>query len=177
MEGETTMKKLKETGVYFYSSNISHDSRGDFAEIYNEKILDQLQVSKFVQQNFVKSSLNVIRGMHWQSDPFAQAKLITVLKGRILDVFIDLREKSDTFNEVFSMELDSSNLESVFIPTGFAHGYQALEQDTLISYSVTSKYSPDHEKRINPLSKKFKRFWKEPYLIGELDLHSVYQDD
>lgn len=171
------LQKLATKGVFIFSPKLNYDERGNFAEIYNEDTLNQLQVSRFVQQNFVKSSLNVIRGMHWQSDPFAQAKLITVLKGKILDVFIDLREKSDTFNEVFSMELDSSNLESVFIPTGFAHGYQALEQDTLISYSVTSKYSPDHEKRINPLSKKFKRFWKEPYLIGELDLHSVYQDD
>lgn len=171
------LRKLATNGVFTLSPNIHSDERGNFAEIYNEKILDQLQVGKFTQQNLVKSNLNVIRGMHWQSDPFAQAKLITALKGRILDVFIDLRVKSDTFNEVFSVELDSKNLESLFIPAGFAHGYQALEQDTIISYCVTSKYSPDHENRINPLSTKLKKYWKEPYLIGELDLHSIYQVD
>jgi dTDP-4-dehydrorhamnose 3,5-epimerase len=170
-------QNLGSSGVITYSSDIKYDDRGNFIEIYNQSTLELIRTDRFIQQNLVQSNLNVIRGMHWQEYPFEQSKLITVLKGKILDVFLDLRADSETFNRVFTVELDSKYAQTIFIPTGFAHGYQALEQDTLISYCVTSKYSPDHEKRINPLSKKFKGFWKEPYLIGELDLHSIYQDD
>ena len=168
---------LGASGVMIYSSDIKYDERGNFLEIYNQSSLELFGAQRFVQQNLVLSNLNVIRGMHWQKNPYEQSKLITVLKGRILDVFLDMRTESETCSKVFSVELNSKYAQSIFIPAGFAHGYQALEQDTLISYSVTSKYSPDHENRINPLSDKFKKFWREPYLIGELDLRSNYQDD
>jgi dTDP-4-dehydrorhamnose 3,5-epimerase len=171
------IKNLGAKGAFVYSPKKYYDIRGEFAELYNETILDQLQTNRFVQQNFVKSNLNVIRGMHWQESPFEQAKLITVLSGKIQDVFIDLREDSDTFDQVFAVRLESESTDSIFLPTGFAHGYQALEQNTLISYSVTSQYSPKHEKRINPLSNKFKIFWKEPFLIGEQDSNSEYENN
>jgi dTDP-4-dehydrorhamnose 3,5-epimerase len=171
------IKNLSAKGVFIYSPKKYYDKRGDFTELYNESVLDQLQISRFVQQNFVKSNLNVIRGMHWQENPFEQAKLITVLSGKIQDVFMDLRAGSDTFKQVFSVRLESESHDSIFIPTGFAHGYQALEQNTLVSYSVTSQYSPKHEKKLNPLSDKVKIFWKEPFLIGEQDSNSDYDNN
>ena len=171
------IRNLGARGAFVYSPEKYCDNRGEFTELYNEDVLEQLKTSRFVQQNFVKSNLNVIRGMHWQESPFEQGKLITVLNGKIQDVVIDLREDSDTFKQVFAVRLGSESSESIFIPTGFAHGYQALEKNTLISYSVTSQYSPKHEKRLNPLSNKFKIFWKEPFLIGELDSHSEYEND
>jgi dTDP-4-dehydrorhamnose 3,5-epimerase len=88
-----------------------------------------------------------------------------------------LRAGSDTFTQVFAIRLESESYDSIFIPTGFAHGYQALEQNTLVSYSVTSQYSPKHEKRLNPLSDKFKTFWKGPFFIGEQDSNSEYDNN
>jgi dTDP-4-dehydrorhamnose 3,5-epimerase len=173
-EVDMKITNLGARGVFIYSPKKYHDKRGEFIELYNETVLAQLQSSRFVQQNFVKSNLNVIRGMHWQESPFEQAKLITVLNGKIQDVFMDLRAGSDTFMQVFSVRLESETHDSIFIPTGFAHGYQALEQNTLVSYSVTSQYSPKHEIRLNPLSEKFKTFWKEPFLVGEQDSISKY---
>jgi dTDP-4-dehydrorhamnose 3,5-epimerase len=171
------IKRFSAKDVCVYSPKKYYDKRGNFSELYNEVVLDQLRISKFVQQNFVKSNLNTIRGMHWQESPYEQAKLITVLSGKIQDVFMDMRTGSDTFKQVFSVSLDSKSYDSIFIPTGFAHGYQALKENTLVSYSVTSQYSPKHERRLNPLSEKFKIFWKEPFLVGEQDSNSDYYFD
>lgn len=162
-------------GVFVYSPKKNCDRRGEFTELYNWGTLQNLRIDGFIQQNIVKSKFCVIRGMHWQESPFEQAKLITVLQGEIQDVIIDLREDSETFNQIFSLKLGSESTDSIFIPSGFAHGYQALKHNTLISYSVTNQYAPQYERRINPLSERFRIYWKEPFLIGEQDANSEFE--
>jgi len=156
-------------GVFLCSSEINTDNRGQFMELYNNEVLKKFGVSSFIQQNLVKSSKFVIRGMHWQSQPFEQAKFITVISGKILDVFIDLRFESKTYKKIYALQLNSNDAHSIFIPTGFAHGYQSLEDDTVVCYSVTNIYAPKYEKRINPLSGQLIKFWQKPYLVGNLD--------
>ena len=156
-------------GILLCTSNVHSDSRGSFKEIYNLEVLRKLGGEKFVQQNLVRSGKNVIRGMHWQSHPYMQAKLITVISGEIIDVFVDLRPGSKSFNSAFEVKLNSSESRSIFIPRGFAHGYQSLTEDTVVSYSVTKSYSPISENRINPLSSEFKNFWVSPFILGNDD--------
>lgn len=156
-------------GVFIWNGNPFVDSRGIFTELYNSKVLEVLKVKRFVQQNLVISHDSVIRGMHWQANPYMQDKLISVISGRILDVFIDLRPKSKTFNSVYAIELDSEENRSIYVPKGFAHGYQALNQNTIVSYSVTASYEAKYEKRLNPLSPKFRKFWVSPFEISSQD--------
>ena len=120
--------------------NIYLDDRGYFYEKYNKKFLSKYKIS-FVQENISKSAKGTIRGLHWQSQPKAQDKLVTCITGKIFDVAVDLRRESDTFGFYCSRTLECDKNDSLWIPHGFAHGFQALTEDCVISYSVTSEYS------------------------------------
>jgi dTDP-4-dehydrorhamnose 3,5-epimerase len=123
------------------------DSRGSFCETYNqERFADHGIMPTFVQDNdSVSAAIGTIRGLHFQSDPAAQAKLIRVLKGRIFDVAVDLRRSSPTYGKWVAHEISAENRKQVFIPVGFAHGFCALEVDTHVSYKVSAHYSPSNE--------------------------------
>lgn len=126
------------------------DSRGFFQERYTAQDLENLTNLPFVQENFSHSKLGVIRGWHWQLPPFAQGKLVSCLAGKILDAALDIRSSSPTFGKIYEFELSSRKLESIWIPIGFAHAFQALEEDTLVLYSVTNKYNKEASKTITP---------------------------
>ena len=165
------MKKI-DTGfesLYLFERTIHTDFRGIFTEIFNEELFDKFVSRKFVQQNFVKSKKHTIRGMHWQEAPYGQEKFISVLRGSITDVVLDLRQGSQTYGKIFSVTLSEENYKSLLIPDGFAHGYQALKDDTEVSYLVTKKYQPLSEAGLNPMSKAFTIFWKKPYIISDRD--------
>ena len=127
-----------------------HDSRGMFQESFNEarfRIQTGLNIT-FVQDNISHSAKHVLRGMHFQISPKSQAKLVSVISGRVLDVVVDLRRTEPTFGKWFSKELDAETGQQLFIPEGFAHGFLALEDNTIFHYKCSNYYSPEAERSL-----------------------------
>ena len=122
------------------------DDRGFFYESYNKNNLDINIV--FVQDNESKSYKGVIRGLHFQAPPFEQTKLVRCVSGKILDVVVDLRTNSKTYGTPFSIELSSENNKQLFIPKGFAHGYQVLSETAIVNYKVDNFYNPKSDSGI-----------------------------
>jgi dTDP-4-dehydrorhamnose 3,5-epimerase len=147
MLDEMKIKPTDLDGVAIITPRIFRDSRGYFTETFRQGIFDELSAGvQFVQDNQAFSiEANVVRGLHFQSPPFAQAKLIRVLRGRILDVAVDIRRGSPTFGQHFAIELSAENMKQLFVPVGFAHGYQTLESKVEIAYKVTNVYAPAHD--------------------------------
>jgi dTDP-4-dehydrorhamnose 3,5-epimerase len=124
------------------------DERGFFYESYNKKKLDNNIKIIFVQDNESKSIKGVIRGLHFQLPPFEQSKLVRCVSGNILDVALDLRTNSKTYGKSFSIELSSVNNKQLFIPKGFAHGFQVLSNKAIVNYKVDEHYNSDSDSGI-----------------------------
>ena len=136
------------------------DDRGFFYESYNKKKLDKKNNIVFVQDNKSKSIKGVIRGLHFQVPPFEQTKLVSCVSGNILDVAVDLRINSKTYGKSFSIELSSENNKQLFIPKGFAHGFQVLSKKAIVSYKVDNYYNPDSDSGIIWNDKDLSIDWK-----------------
>lgn len=122
------------------------DNRGFFTETYKKSEFIQNNISvNFVQDNLSCSKKGSVRGLHYQLNPKAQAKLCSVVKGRVVDFAIDIRKSSPTFKKVFSVELTEDNNKMFYVPVGFAHGFIALEDDTIFSYKCSDEYSKENE--------------------------------
>jgi dTDP-4-dehydrorhamnose 3,5-epimerase len=133
-------------GIYIIEPKIFEDARGFFYEGYNKRIFDQEGLNyNFVQDNISKSSYGTIRGLHFQKGEFAQAKLIRVLVGHIIDVAVDLRLNSPTYGKYIEVELSDKNHKQLLIPRGFAHGFSVISNEAIINYKVDNFYSKDHE--------------------------------
>ena len=134
-------------GIAIIEADVFHDERGYFMEFYNEKKFKHIvkSVFSFKQDNISCSKKHVLRGLHLQSPPFDQGKLIQVLNGKALDVVVDVRKKSKTFGKHLKIELSSKNNRKLWVPHGFAHGFLSLEDDTILSYKCTNYYSKAHE--------------------------------
>lgn len=149
---------LKETGIdglVELIPNVYQDDRGWFLEFYKESTLRQLGIDrKFPQENLSFSKKGVVRGLHFQLPPFAQAKLATVLSGSVLDVVVDLRQGSRTFGKVYECQLDSKRKNMLMVPEGFAHGFAALE-DSIFFYKCTNVFNKPSESGI---------LWNDPQL-------------
>lgn len=125
------------------------DERGFFMESYKSSDFRNNGIEEnFVQDNLSLSALNTLRGLHFQTLPLAQGKLVSVLKGRAFDVAVDLRPESRTFMKWVSFVLDDSSRTMVYIPPGFGHGFLALENNVIFSYKCTNEYSPEHDSGI-----------------------------
>ena len=136
------------------------DERGSFAETYNrENLASTLGQTQFIQDNEVVSKQGVIRGMHFQKGSFAQAKLIRVLSGRIIDIVVDLRPDSPTYLKQHRVELSADNHKQLFIPKGFAHGYSVCSSSATVFYKVDAPYAPEAEGGIAPLDPYFAFDW------------------
>ena len=133
------------------------DSRGFFSEVFKESRMRELGIDiHFVQDNHsLSASKGVIRGLHFQIPPFAQAKLLRVTAGAILDVAIDIRWGSPSFGRHFAGVLSAADWNQILIPEGFAHGYCTLEPDTAVIYKVNAYYSPEHDRGL---------LWNDPAL-------------
>lgn len=141
------IERLEIPEVWVYTPRSFEDERGAFCETFNRKVLaPELGDLLFVQDNEVATKARgTLRGMHFQSAPKAQDKLVRVLRGSIFDVAIDLRRASATFGQWVSATLSSEDRRQIFVPKGFAHGYLTLEPGTVVLYKVTDFYSPAHE--------------------------------
>ena len=116
-------------GLMIFEPKVFEDSRGYFFEAFNEEVFKAAGINlNFVQDNQSQSSFGVIRGLHYQLNPFAQSKLVRVLSGSILDVALDIREGSSTYGQSFCIELSSDNKKQLYIPAGFAHGFSVLSE-------------------------------------------------
>ena len=133
-------------GLLIFEPVVFKDSRGYFLESYNEKTCREEGVNiRFVQDNQAKSSYGVIRGLHYQLQPYAQTKFIRVLTGAILDVVLDLRKGSPTFGMTYSLELSAENNKQLLVPHGFAHGYSVLSETAEVLYKCDEFYHKECE--------------------------------
>ena len=136
--------------VVIIEPTVFGDERGYFVETFRQDKLNAFLgfAINFVQDNESKSSYGVLRGLHYQLAPAAQTKLVRVIKGKVLDVAVDIRTDSPTFGEHVSVELSEQNKRQLLIPRGFAHGFVVLEDDTIFAYKVDNYYSPEHDRGI-----------------------------
>lgn len=133
-------------GVYILEPRVFQDARGYFMETWNQADFDK-HVGKvtFIQDNESKSSYGVLRGLHYQKGEFSQAKLVRVIKGKVLDVAVDIRKSSPTFGKYVLVELSEANKRQLFIPRGFAHGFLVLSEEAVFTYKVDNVYAPQAE--------------------------------
>jgi dTDP-4-dehydrorhamnose 3,5-epimerase len=164
--------KFEIEGLVLIEPRRFHDDRGYFFESFNEQKYSELlgEEAVFVQDNVSYSKKDVLRGLHFQLPPFAQGKLVSVLKGKVMDVAVDLRKGSPTYGQHEIVELSAENGLQFYIPPGFAHGFVALEEGTLFSYKCTNYYSPTHEETLLWNDSKLNINWNcsEP-LVSEKD--------
>ncbi|MDR2423684.1 MAG: dTDP-4-dehydrorhamnose 3,5-epimerase [Prevotellaceae bacterium] len=144
--------KFEETqikGAYLIVPEVYGDSRGYFLESFRKSEFEK-HIGKvdFIQDNESKSSRGVLRGLHFQKGEYAQAKLVRVISGAVLDVIVDIRHNSPTFGAHFSATLTGDNKHQLFVPRGMAHGFVVLQNDTIFSYKVDNVYSPENESGI-----------------------------
>ena len=129
-----------------YEPRLFRDERGYFYESYNEKTFFENGITtKFVQDNQARSTYGVLRGLHYQVGDMAQAKLVRVVQGKVLDVAVDLRLDSETYGQWYSIELSAENHLQLFVPRGFAHGYVVLSENAEFVYKCDNFYSKEHE--------------------------------
>jgi dTDP-4-dehydrorhamnose 3,5-epimerase len=143
-------------GLMVIKPDVFEDPRGYFFESYNEEKFRQLGIDfRFLQDNESKSAKGVLRGLHFQVPPYQQGKLVRVIKGKVLDVAVDLRRSSGTYGEWAAIELSEQNKWMYWIPAGFAHGFLTLEENTVFFYKCTQVYNNESERGI---------IWNDPDL-------------
>lgn len=165
--------KTQFPGLLIFKPAVFEDSRGYFFESYNQKVFsaDGIDI-RFVQDNQASSSFGVIRGLHFQTNPFAQTKLIRVLSGKIIDAAVDLRRNSPTYGKAFSIELSAENKKQLLIPKGFAHGYSVVSEMAEVFYKCDEFYHKESEGGISLSDPSLNIDWKIPEdkrIISEKD--------
>ena len=149
-------KRTKIDGVYVIEPRVFNDARGYFMEAWKKAEFEEhIGPVSFIQDNESKSGYGVLRGLHYQKGEASQAKLVRVIKGRVVDVAVDLRRSSPTFGEHVMVELSDENKRQFFIPRGFAHGFLVLSEEAIFTYKVDNSYAPQQEAGIR---------WDDPEL-------------
>lgn len=144
-----TFKRLNIPEVILVQAQSFQDDRGFFLESFKESVFTNNGINtKFVQDNFSHSIKGVLRGMHYQKNPKAQAKLVTALRGEIFDVAVDMRKDSPTYGKWIGEILSEKNHQLLYVPEGFAHGFCVLSKEADVLYKTNCEYSPEHEKGI-----------------------------
>ncbi len=168
-------------GPVIIEPRIFQDSRGYFFESYNKAVFDK-EVAKvdFVQDNESCSSYGVMRGLHFQRPPHAQAKLVRCVKGKVLDVAVDIRKGSPTYGQHVAVELTEENHRQFFIPRGFAHGFAVLSDIAIFQYKCDNYYHPESDGGISIQDTSFVIDWKidpRKAILSEKDLHLTLLKD
>lgn len=166
-----TETKLK--GSYIVEIEKNEDERGFFARTWDENEFQKNSMnSKFIQCSIsYNKKRGTLRGMHFQKKPYEESKLVSCKKGSIFDVIIDLRPNSETFTEWFGVELNSRDYKSVFVPEGFAHGFQSIEDESEVFYQITNLHMPSHSSGVRWNDSKFGIKWPiDNPIISKRDL-------
>ena len=149
-------KETEIEGVYVIEPRVFNDARGYFMESWKEAEFEEhIGPVHFIQDNESKSGYGILRGLHYQKGEASQAKLVRVIKGRVLDVAVDIRKSSPTFGKHVMLELSEDNKRQFFIPRGFAHGFLVLSDEAIFTYKVDNPYAPQQEAGIR---------WNDPEL-------------
>ena len=170
------ISKTKINGLIIITPKVFFDDRGSFFESWNSDQFNNVGINDiFDQDNQSISSKNVLRGLHFQNPPYAQSKLVRVIKGSVLDVAVDLRKSSPTYGEHHSLILSGENKISFYIPKGFAHGFLSLEDDTIFSYKCFGKYNKSSEESLIWNDSDLKIDWgiSNP-IVSEKDSNAKY---
>ena len=156
--------------VILIEPNIHEDDRGYFMETFRQDMFEAAVGYKvnFTQDNESRSTKGVLRGLHYQLPPFAQAKLVRVIEGIVLDIAVDIRKSSPTFGQYVSLELNAQNKHQLFVPHGFAHGFVVLSDSATFSYKVDNYYAPKYDRGIAFDDDQLKINWR--LLVEELQL-------
>jgi dTDP-4-dehydrorhamnose 3,5-epimerase len=158
-----TVKTTPIPGLLIIEPRVFEDNRGCFYELFNDANFQYNGIETgFVQDNVSYSVKKTIRGLHYQLGPYAQAKLVQVLKGAVLDVAVDLRENSPTYGQHYAIELSEANKLQFYIPKGFAHGFRALSDEVVFFYKCNAAYNKDAERGINFNDAELGIDWKIP---------------
>lgn len=165
-------------GLLIFKPDIYTDSRGYFFESYSKKHFDEAigYPVEFVQDNQSKSSYGVVRGLHFQRPPFSQAKLVRCIKGKVLDIAVDLRRNSPTFGKHVAVELSEDNNLEFFIPRGFAHGFSVLSKEAVFQYKCDNYYAPQAEGGISLDDESLGIDWRiapGDRILSEKDMHHL----
>ena len=162
-------------GVVIIEPRLFNDGRGYFFESFSQRDFDQkVGTVRFVQDNESKSSYGVLRGLHFQKPPYAQSKLVRVVKGAELDVAVDIRKSSPTFGQHVAVELTEDNHRQLFIPHGFAHGFSVLSDEVIFQYKCDNFYAPQSEGAIAWNDPALGIDWRIPadkVILSEKDKH------
>jgi len=162
---ETNLK-----GVLVITPLVHRDERGYFFDSYVQPELQKYGLPDFVQQSQSFSRQGVVRGPHFQRPPYAQAKLVRVLQGAILDIVVDIQKDSPTYGQHSTIKLSAANFKQLFIPEGFAHGFSVLSKTATVLYNLSKVYNPEAEGGIYPIDKDLAINWGVPtMLISEKD--------
>lgn len=150
-------------GLFLINPNIFEDRRGYFYESYNQKTFQEAGIDyQFIQDNQAQSIYGVVRGLHFQSPPYAQTKLIRAIEGAILDVAVDIRKGSPTYGKVFTVELSSENRKQLLVPKGFAHGYSVISPTAEVLYKCDAFYHKSSEAGILCNDEALEINWRVP---------------
>uniref|UniRef100_A0AB33J6T0 dTDP-4-dehydrorhamnose 3,5-epimerase n=1 Tax=Prevotella sp. GTC17260 TaxID=3236796 RepID=A0AB33J6T0_9BACT len=168
-------------GVFIIRPKVFSDARGYFYEAWKQAEFDaHVGHVDFIQDNESKSSYGVLRGLHYQKGEYSQAKLVRVIRGRVLDVAVDIRRSSPTFGKHVMVELSEDNKYQLFIPRGFAHGFLVLSDEAVFTYKVDNVYAPQHEASIRWNDETLNLQWPiapEDVLTSEKDLTACRLED
>jgi len=156
-------------GLVVIQPKVFEDSRGYFYEPYNKQVLADMGINDdFVQDNQSLSQKDVVRGLHFQNPPFAQAKMVRVIQGAVWDVVVDIRKSSPTYGDYYGIELSAKNKTILYIPEGFAHGFKTLEDNTVFLYKCSRYYNKPSEDSI---------LWSDPDIGIEWDIENPVLSD
>ena len=170
-------------GCYLLKEKVIADKRGHFSETFNYNFLkEKINSDYFVQENESFSNKKVIRGMHYQQEPYSQSKIIRVLSGKIWDIIIDLRPYSSSYLNSFGVELSQENGKQLFVPAGFAHGFAVTSDFARVIYKVNKPYMPHFERGFSPFDPQFNLKWpfsEQDSILSDKDLNwpSFKKDD
>lgn len=164
-------------GVWVIEPKVFNDDRGYFMEAFKKEEFEKhIGDVDFIQDNESKSSFGVLRGLHYQKGEHSQAKLVRVIKGKVLDVAVDLRQSSPTYGKYVSVELSEDNKRQFFIPRGFAHGFLVMSDEAIFTYKVDNSYAPQSEASIIYNDKDININWaitEEQIIMSEKDRQAV----
>ena len=162
-------------GLFVFEPKVFEDQRGYFFESFNAKTFAEKNINvNFVQDNQSKSSYGVLRGLHYQLEPYAQAKLVRVISGEVLDIAVDIRTGSPTFGANFSIILSAENRKQLYIPRGFAHGFVVLSESAEFFYKCDNYYSKEHDAGILFNDQELKINWmvdEAKLIVSEKDIN------